>query len=151
MTLHFTGLLLGICTFLIIGLFHPVVVKFHYWFGTRCWWWFIILGLAATAASLFVEAIFPQTLLGVFAFSSFWTSKEIFEQQGRVERGWFPANPLRNGNQTVISPQRGWWRQRATWRALRPVPKRNIILVRAASVVMSWPEITPARSRRLPV
>ncbi len=99
MTLHFTGLLLGICTFLIIGLFHPVVVKFHYWFGTRCWWWFIILGLAATAASLFVEAIFPQTLLGVFAFSSFWTSKEIFEQQGRVERGWFPANPKHGSNE----------------------------------------------------
>lgn len=93
MTLHFTGLLLGICTFLIIGLFHPVVVKCHYWFGTRCWWWFVLLGLAATVASLFVSSIFPQTLLGVFAFSSFWTSKEIFEQEQRVAKGWFPANP----------------------------------------------------------
>ena len=93
--LHFTGLLLGMATFLIIGIFHPVVVKFYYWFGTRCWWWFLVLGLAAVVASLFVEAIIWQTLLGVLAFSSFWTIKEIFEQRERVAKGWFPANPTR--------------------------------------------------------
>lgn len=93
--LHFTGLLLGMTTFLIIGIFHPVVVKFYYWFGTRCWWWFLVLGLAAVVASLFVEAIIWQTLLGVLAFSSFWTIKEIFEQRERVAKGWFPANPKR--------------------------------------------------------
>ena len=27
--LHFTGLLLGMATFLIIGIFHPVVVTFY--------------------------------------------------------------------------------------------------------------------------
>lgn len=92
-SLHFTGLLLGISTFLIIGIFHPVVVKFYYWFGTRCWWWFLLLGVAALVASLFVEPIFPQTLLGVLAFSSFWTVREIFEQRDRVAKGWFQANP----------------------------------------------------------
>ncbi len=93
--MHFTGLLLGISTFLIIGIFHPVVVKFYYWFGTRCWWWFLLLGIVAAGASLFVESIFPQTLLGVLAFSSFWTVREIFEQRDRVAKGWFPANPKR--------------------------------------------------------
>ena len=73
--MYFTGLLLGISTFLIIGLFHPIVVKCYYYFGTRCWWWFLVLGLAALVGSLFVEPIFPQTLLGVLAFSSFWTIK----------------------------------------------------------------------------
>lgn len=91
--MHFTGLILGICTFLIIGIFHPIVIKFYYWFGTRCWWWFLVLGLIAAALSVFVESIFLQTLLGVFAFSSFWTIKEIFEQRERVAKGWFPANP----------------------------------------------------------
>lgn len=90
--LHFTGLLLGMATFLIIGIFHPVVVKFYYWFGTRCWWWFLVLGLVALTVSLFIEAVVPQTLLGVLAFSSFWTIKEIFEQKRRVAKGWFPAN-----------------------------------------------------------
>ena len=158
--LHFTGLLLGMATFLIIGIFHPVVVKFYYWFGTRCWWWFLVLGLAAVVASLFVEAIIWQTLLGVLAFSSFWTIKEIFEQRERVAKGWFPANPKRRNlgmsvppqsGQIVISPQSGCFMLRATWPAEIPVPKRNISFVRAASVVRSWPEITPARSSILPV
>lgn len=99
--LHLTGLILGLSTFLIIGIFHPIVVKFHYWFGTSCWWWFMVIGILALGASLIVESIVFQTLLGVFAFSSFWTIKEIFEQEQRVARGWFPANPRRQGKRRV--------------------------------------------------
>ena len=73
--INFDGLLIGIVTFLIIGLFHPVVVKAEYYWGTKCWWIFAICG--------------------VFAFSSFWTIKEIFEQEERVQKGWFPRNPKR--------------------------------------------------------
>ena len=36
-----------------------------------------------------------SSLLGVFAFSSFWTIKEVFEQEQRVRKGWFPSNPKR--------------------------------------------------------
>jgi hypothetical protein len=93
--LNFTGLMLGIATFLIIGIFHPIVIKFYYWFGTRCWWWFLILGIAALGGSLFVQQVFLQTLLGVLGCSSFWTIKELFEQRERVAKGWFPANPKR--------------------------------------------------------
>ena len=35
------------------------------------------------------------SLLGVFAFSCFWTVHEITEQEERVRKGWFPANPNR--------------------------------------------------------
>ena len=35
-SLHWEGILIGICTFLIIGLFHPIVVKAEYYLGTRC-------------------------------------------------------------------------------------------------------------------
>ena len=41
---NFDGLLIGIATFLIIGLFHPVVVKAEYYWGTKCWWIFLLLG-----------------------------------------------------------------------------------------------------------
>ena len=41
---HLSGLFIGICTFLIIGLFHPVVVKAEYYWGTKCWWIFLVLG-----------------------------------------------------------------------------------------------------------
>ncbi len=89
------GLLLGLCSFLIIGIFHPLVVKGEYYFGVRCWWAFLVLGIGAGVGSLFVSGVFVQTLLGVLAFSSFWSILEVFEQRGRVEKGWFPANPRR--------------------------------------------------------
>ncbi len=94
--LNFGGLLIGIATFLIIGLFHPVVVKAEYFFGTAIWWIFLALGLIGTAISLVVSNMVISTLLGVFAFSCFWTIKELFEQEKRVEKGWFPKNPKRN-------------------------------------------------------
>lgn len=91
----FAGLGIGLATFLIIGLFHPVVVKAEYYWGTGCWWIFLVLGLGGVVASLLVDSIFFSALLGVFAFSSFWTIKEVFEQKERVEKGWFPCNPKR--------------------------------------------------------
>ncbi len=94
-SLHFSGLLIGICTFLLIGLFHPIVIKCEYHFGTKCWWMFLIVGIIATGCTLFVGNILLSTLLGVFAFSCFWSIKEIFEQEKRVRKGWFPKNPKR--------------------------------------------------------
>jgi hypothetical protein len=92
---HLEGLFIGVCTFLSIGLFHPVVVKAEYYWGTRCWWIFLLLGIAGVVASLLVESLLVASLLGVFAFSSFWTIKEVFEQEERVRKGWFPKNPRR--------------------------------------------------------
>lgn len=97
-TYHLSGLVIGICTFLIIGLFHPVVVKAEYYWGTKCWWIFLVLGLAGIAATLWVDNLVISSLLGVFSFSSFWTIKEIFEQEERVKKGWFPKNPKRKYN-----------------------------------------------------
>ena len=94
-SVRFDGLLIGIATFLIIGLFHPVVVKAEYYWGTKCWWIFLVLGIAGTVASLLVESVFVSAICGVFAFSSFWTIKEVFEQEERVLKGWFPKNPKR--------------------------------------------------------
>ena len=92
---HILGLVIGVCTFLVIGLFHPVVITCEYHFGTGCWWWFLLLGVVAVIASIITADIFWSTLLGVVGFSSFWTIKEIFEQEERVKKGWFPRNPRR--------------------------------------------------------
>ncbi len=93
--MNLTGLIIGISSFLMIGLFHPIVIKAEYHFGTGCWWVFLVVGLAAAAASLFIGSIIVSTILGVFAFSSFWSIHELFAQRRRVEKGWFPANPKR--------------------------------------------------------
>ena len=92
---HLSGLVIGICTFLIIGIFHPIVVKAEYYWGTKCWWIFLLLGSGGAIASLCTDNILVASLLGVFAFSSFWTIKEVFEQEERVKKGWFPKNPKR--------------------------------------------------------
>ena len=92
---HLAGLVIGICTFLIIGLFHPIVIKAEYHWGTRCWWLFLFLGLAGSAAAIWIDNLFLSSLLGVFAFSCFWSIHEIFEQEERVRKGWFPKNPKR--------------------------------------------------------
>lgn len=92
---HLAGLFIGLATFLIIGIFHPIVIKCEYHFGVKCWWWFLIAGIAGVAASVLTSNIAFSAILGVFAFSSFWSIGEIFEQKKRVERGWFPKNPRR--------------------------------------------------------
>ena len=92
---HLGGIVIGISTFLIIGLFHPIVIKAEYYWGTRCWWVFLFLGIIGIAGSLMIEDILVSSLLGVFSFSSFWTIKEIFDQRKRVLKGWFPMNPKR--------------------------------------------------------
>ena len=93
--LHLAGIVIGISTFLIIGLFHPVVIKAEYYWGTRCWWIFLVLGIVGITGSLLIADILLSSLLGVFSFSSFWTIKELFDQRKRVLKGWFPMNPKR--------------------------------------------------------
>lgn len=93
--MNYEGLIIGISTFLIIGFFHPVVIKAEYYFGTKCWWVFLLLGIGGIAAALFAGDLFWSALAGVFGFSALWTIKELFEQQDRVQKGWFPRNPKR--------------------------------------------------------
>lgn len=90
MQLHFTGLIIGVATFVVIGIFHPLVIKGEYYFGVKCWWAFLLMGIAAVAGSLLVDDILWSTLLAVWGASSFWSIGELFEQRKRVEKGWFP-------------------------------------------------------------
>ncbi|MDR2146613.1 MAG: DUF4491 family protein [Tannerella sp.] len=92
---NLTGLIIGILTFIIIGLFHPIVIKAEYYFGVKSWWAFLIGGIIFTALSILVRNLLISVLLGVIAFSCFWSIQEIFDQAKRVEKGWFPANPKR--------------------------------------------------------
>lgn len=93
--MHLEGIILGLVTFLIIGLFHPLVIKAEYHFGVRFWVVFLIMGLSTAGVSLFIADVVWSTLLGVFGFSCFWSIKEMFEQEKRVKDGRFPKNPKR--------------------------------------------------------
>ncbi|MDR1408087.1 MAG: DUF4491 family protein [Tannerella sp.] len=87
---NLTGLVIGLSTFLIIGLFHPMVVKGEYYFGVKCWWVFLLMGIAGIAGTFMFRNVLASSLCGVFAFSSLWGISELFQQRRRVEKGWFP-------------------------------------------------------------
>ena len=63
--MYFEGFLISVLTFLIIGL------------------------------SLMTPSVLLSTVLGVLGASSLWSIKELYEQENRVKKGWFPANPRR--------------------------------------------------------
>lgn len=91
--MYFTGIIIGLATFLIIGLFHPIVIKAEYYLGTKCWRAFLLAGILFCGLSLIVANVILSTVFGVTAFSSFWSILELFEQKERVRKGWFPEGP----------------------------------------------------------
>lgn len=92
---HLFGLVTGLCTFLIIGMFHPLVIKGEYYFGVKIWRVFLVAGILLGAGALLADNLLVASLLGVASFSSFWAILETFQQQERVHKGWFPRNPRR--------------------------------------------------------
>ena len=96
--MHFTGLIIGICAFLAIGIFHPLVIKGEYYCSKKIWPLFLLVGLILVGISLFVENQIISSVLCVAGFSSLWGIGELFEQEQRVKKGWFPENPNRWDN-----------------------------------------------------
>ena len=93
--MYFDGLIIAVVTFLIIGVFHPIVIKSEYYWGVRCWPLFAVAGIALLAVSLFVSDVLLASVIGITGCSSLWSVLEIFEQRERVRKGWFPMNPKR--------------------------------------------------------
>ena len=93
--MYFTGIIIAISTFLVICIFHPIVIKVEYHTGTRYWWIFLLLGIACIVAALFTSNEVVSAVIGVVGASALWTIGELFEQRKRVKRGWFPMNPKR--------------------------------------------------------
>ena len=75
--LNGSGILIGLASFLLIGLFHPIVIKCEYYFSDRVWPVFLAGGLAFCAASLFVERSLLSSVLGVVGFSLLWSIREL--------------------------------------------------------------------------
>lgn len=94
--MNINGLVLGAAVFLIIGICHPIVIKLEYHIGRKSWWIMLLAGLVFSLASIIVLPFLVSSILGAFAFSCFWSILEIFQQEKRVVKGWFPENPKRH-------------------------------------------------------
>lgn len=88
--MNLQGTIIGVCSFLIIGLFHPIVIKGEYHFGKRIWPIFLVSGIIFIFISVFIKNAILSAVVGVLGFSCLWSIHEIFEQEKRVEKGWFP-------------------------------------------------------------
>lgn len=96
--MYFTGIILGLATFVLIGIFHPIVVKGEYYFSSKIWPIFLISGIIFCTASVLLQNIIASSILSIIGFSCFWSIGELKEQEERVKKGWYPSNPNRNKN-----------------------------------------------------
>ncbi|MCS4470524.1 DUF4491 family protein [Clostridium botulinum] len=91
--MNWYGIAIGIGSFFIIGVLHPVVIKVECYFGKKVWPAFLLLGIDYNVVSLAVGHIVISVLLAVLGFSLFWSIGELRQQKERVKKGWFPKNP----------------------------------------------------------
>ncbi|MDF2844090.1 MAG: hypothetical protein K0R00_2516 [Herbinix sp.] len=94
--MSFGGLIIGCTAFLIIGIFHPIVIKCEYYFTEKIWPLFLIIGIVALVISCIVASHVLSAILAIFGCSSLWSIIELKEQKKRVEKGWFPKKPSRS-------------------------------------------------------
>ena len=94
--MNFSGIIIGASVFLIIGICHPAVIRMEYCWGKGCWWIWLVAGLGFCALSLLVRNDTLSIIIGGFAFCCLWGIHEMFLQEKRVLRGWFPENPKRH-------------------------------------------------------
>jgi hypothetical protein len=93
--MNLTGIVIGLISFLSIGVFHPIVIKAEYHFSKSCWPVFLVAGVILMIISAMAENVILSSALAVIGMSSWWSILELFEQEKRVQKGWFPANPKR--------------------------------------------------------
>ena len=94
--MNFNGILVGAAVFFSIGICHPAVIKMEYHLGRRSWWIWLAAGLALCTLSFFIKDNILSIITGGFAFCCLWGIHEMFLQEKRVLRGWFPENPKRH-------------------------------------------------------
>ena len=70
--MNWYGIVIGVCSFLIIGVFHPIVIKCEYYFSKKVWPIFFVCGLIAAVVSLLVGNFLASALLGSLSCSFFW-------------------------------------------------------------------------------
>ncbi len=93
--MNWLGVAVGALAFLIIGVFHPIVIKGEYYFSKKIWPVFLAAGILFLIWGLKVQGQVLSSTLGILGFTCLWSILELFEQEERVKKGWFPKNPKR--------------------------------------------------------
>ncbi|HRX16474.1 MAG TPA: DUF4491 family protein [Spirochaetota bacterium] len=94
-SLNLKGICIGLYTFFLIGILHPIVIKGEYYLGKRICILFFFCGLLFLIFSVLIIDLFFSCCLGITGFMLLWSIKETFDQEKRVIAGRFPKNPKR--------------------------------------------------------
>ncbi len=100
--MYLQGIIIGLASFLIIGIFHPIVIKCEYYFGKKIWPFFLIFGILFILMSIFINIQILSAIIAVIGFSCIWSIHEIFEQEQRVKKGWFPKRPDKTAGPKIL-------------------------------------------------
>ena len=95
--IHITGIVIAISTFLIIGLFHPLVIKTEYYLGTRPWWLFLFGGILCVVLSLLQADIVWSSLLGVLGGKPAVVDRRTLRPGKARAEGLVPHEPEKKG------------------------------------------------------
>ena len=93
--MNYTGLVIAVINLLVIGLFHPLVIWGEYYFTKKIWPVFALAGGVFMVLSVRSESDLYSSVYAVIATTCFWSILELYQQEKRVEKGWFPKNPKR--------------------------------------------------------
>lgn len=67
--MNYSGLIIGIVAFVIIGVFHPIVIKGEYYFTDRIWPLFLVCGIIFCVISIFLEQDILSSEAGILGFT----------------------------------------------------------------------------------
>lgn len=97
--MNLTGVLLGMYMLVVIGFGFFWVIRLEYHLGAGIWKAVLAVGVLVVIGSLFLPNFTLSALVGIFGGSIVWGATELPDQEERVRRGMFPANPKRRKEQ----------------------------------------------------
>lgn len=103
--MNYDGLIIGLLSFTAIGIFHPIVIKAEYYFSRKVWPVFAITGATFLIYSLYTENEFQCSIFAIIGICCLWSIKELFDQEKRVKKGWFPRKEDKKPNHTGLKLQ----------------------------------------------
>ena len=83
MNLNYEGVVLAAASLLIIAVYHPLVIKAEYWFGTRVWPLFAAAALICLSASACPRGV-VSPILAFLGATNLWSVVELKAQAKRV-------------------------------------------------------------------
>ncbi len=98
-TIELSGFFVGLWVFVVIIFARRLCIWGEFNFTKKFWLVFFIFGFLGLISSLFIKNLVISTMLSVFGFIFLWGINETFEQEKRVEKGWFPKKKHKINNE----------------------------------------------------